>query len=52
VGELKTNKMKKRIILSVIKKDNDIITVVTKENESIEDCLKRRCPEYKAYRVI
>lgn len=44
--------MDKRIILSVIKEDNNTITVVTKENESIEDCLKRRCPNWKAYKIV
>lgn len=44
--------MKNRIILLVIKEDNDTITVVTKENESIGDCLNRRCSNWKAYKVV
>lgn len=42
----------KRIILSVMKEEGDFITVVTKEGESIEDCLTRRCPNYKAYKIV
>lgn len=41
-----------RIILTVMKKDNTTITVVTKEGESIDECLNRRCPDYKAYKVV
>ena len=44
--------MKNRIILSVIKENNDIITVVTQKNESIENCLKRVCPNYRAYKIV
>lgn len=42
----------KRVILSVIKLDNDIITIVTKENETIKECLNRRCPNWKAYKIV
>jgi len=35
-----------------MKQDNTTITVVTKENESIDDCLIRRCPDYKAYKIV
>lgn len=42
----------KRIILIVIKSNDDEITIVTKENETIDECLNRRCPDYKAYLIV